>query len=320
MKNLKIFTLNDHIQEVTSSKKHFDTERELQRLVENNMFCFFAVDFVKSEWSITSGRMDSVGLDENNCPVIFEYKKYENDNVINQGLFYLNWLIDHKGDFKDIVRDALGNDRAENIDWSNPCVFCIAFDFNKYDEFAVKQMNANIQLIKYTKYDNLIVFDKIYGDVDYSSLNRVSNNVSAVYQDFSVKSQSTTRHDSSYNDFAKTLERINDNMQLRDIFNQLCEYIESLGDLERVELKKYLAYRKISNIICITLSQNKIHLYLKLDINDLKVKEWLDSRQSVLRNMVGIGHYGTGDLELTLSSLDDFFNNKDVIKLAYDTN
>lgn len=320
MRNFKIFTLGNDIKEVTSNKKYFDTERELQQLVEKNMFCFFAVDFVKSEWTITDGRMDSVGLDENNSPVIFEYKKYENDNIINQGLFYLNWLKDHKGDFKDIVRAKLGDERAENIDWTNPCVYCVAYDFNRYDEFAVKQMNANVQLIKYTKIGNLLVFDKVYCEPEFKTAIYSETDRSENTNDEKVIRQQVSARDSAYNDFDKTLQRLNGNPQLSDTYNQLCEYIESLGDLERIELKKYLVYRKISNIICITLSQTKIHVYLNVDINQSEIKELISKRNDVLRNMVGIGHYGTGNLELTLSNINEFTNNKDVIKLAYENN
>ena len=32
------------------------------------------------------------GIDENCSPVIIEYKRALNENVINQGLFYLDWL------------------------------------------------------------------------------------------------------------------------------------------------------------------------------------------------------------------------------------
>ena len=52
--------------------------------------------------------MDSIGIDENHCPVIFEYKRSMKDNVINQGLFYLNWLLDHKDSFKVLVIEKLG--------------------------------------------------------------------------------------------------------------------------------------------------------------------------------------------------------------------
>lgn len=40
----------------------------------------------------------------------------EAKNVINQGLFYLDWLLDHKADFKLLVIDKLGMEAADNID------------------------------------------------------------------------------------------------------------------------------------------------------------------------------------------------------------
>ena len=46
------------------------------------------------------GRIDSLGIDEDNSPVIVEYKRSTGENVINQGLFYLNWLMDHKAEFE----------------------------------------------------------------------------------------------------------------------------------------------------------------------------------------------------------------------------
>lgn len=57
-------------------------EKELQTLIEQNMETFFGVRFLKSEYVITNGRMDSIGIDENNSPVIFEYKRNQNENVI----------------------------------------------------------------------------------------------------------------------------------------------------------------------------------------------------------------------------------------------
>ena len=48
--------------------------------------------FLASEYSTGArhgGRIDSLGIDENSSPVIFEYKRAVNENVINQGLFYL---------------------------------------------------------------------------------------------------------------------------------------------------------------------------------------------------------------------------------------
>ena len=97
MSEIKLFEIKEQVQELVSSE--IILEKELQNLIEKNMEKFFGVRFLKSEYAITNGRMDSIGIDENNSPVIFEYKKGVNENVINQGLFYLDWLLNHKADF-----------------------------------------------------------------------------------------------------------------------------------------------------------------------------------------------------------------------------
>ena len=315
MANFKLFSLNNGIaSEIKNQQSYFDRERQLQILVEQNMYSFFAVNFIKSEWAITEGRMDSVGLDENCSLVIFEYKKKENENIINQALFYLDWLKDHKGDFKDIVRDKLGDDKANNIDWNNPYVVCLASEFNKYDEHAVKQMQSNIKLVKYKKYDNLIAFEQTYDGINNGTyINRVltsSNNDSV-----------DTENRNNSNDFSICLDKMKTDQYMIELFDDICSYIENLGDLEKVELKKYLAYKKITNIICVTIKPTAklIHLYLSLNTSDVEIKNYIDTRH-VLRNVANIGHYGTGDLELTISSRDDFENNKDLIDLAYNNN
>ena len=49
-------------------------------------------------------------------PVIIEYKRAISENVINQGLFYLDWLNDHQADFRWLVMEKLGKAVAESID------------------------------------------------------------------------------------------------------------------------------------------------------------------------------------------------------------
>ena len=75
--------------------------------------------------------MDTLGIDENGCPVIIEYKRASNENVINQGLFYLDWLKDHRGDFELLVLKKLGKNVADGTMWSflvvlsPPCSFVV---------------------------------------------------------------------------------------------------------------------------------------------------------------------------------------------------
>ena len=133
MADTKLFNIKGTVKEYQSGT--VTLEKELQTVIENNINIFFGVTFLASEYRTTDGgRMDSIGIDENHCPVIFEYKRSVKENVINQGLFYLNWLLDHKDSFKVLVIEKLGLKAANNIDWSMPRVVCVAGDFTKYDE------------------------------------------------------------------------------------------------------------------------------------------------------------------------------------------
>ena len=72
-------------------------EKSVQVLFEKNLEALLGVRFLATEYTTThGGRIDTLGLDENGCPVILEYKRASNENVINQGLFYLDWLMDHR--------------------------------------------------------------------------------------------------------------------------------------------------------------------------------------------------------------------------------
>lgn len=112
--------------------------------------------FVASEYSTGKkhrGRIDSLGLDENGSPVIFEYKRSVNENVINQGLFYLDWLMDHRAEFESLVTKRLGDEAGGQIDWSSPRLVCVASDFTRYDEHAIAQIERSIDLVRYRDYD-----------------------------------------------------------------------------------------------------------------------------------------------------------------------
>ena len=90
-----------------------------------------------------AGRIDTLGIDENGSPVIVEYKRSTNQNVINQGLFYLDWLMDHRAEFEMLVIEKLGSKAVEDVDWESPRLMCIAGGFTRYDVHAVAQIDRS---------------------------------------------------------------------------------------------------------------------------------------------------------------------------------
>lgn len=297
MADIKLFNISGKVEEYPGGT--VTLEKELQNIIESNMTAFFGVTFLASEYRTTDGgRMDSIGIDENHCPVIFEYKRSMKENVINQGLFYLNWLLDHKDSFKVLVIEKLGLKEADKIDWSMPRVVCIAGDFTKYDESAIKQMNRNISLIRYKKFgSDLLMFEQINENITAPILDVESN----------AKSKSASKS------FDEQLAAADESV--KTLYQDLSNYILSLGDdISETHLKLYSAFKKIKNIVTVVALKKKLVLNLPLDVSTMTFEDGFS------RDVTNIGHWGCGAVELHIQSSADFDKAKPLIDRAYNEN
>jgi len=88
MSDIKLFkTENGRVIELQSQS--VAVEKSLQSQIEYHLDEFLGVSFLATEYSTGkthSGRIDTLGIDENRCPVIIEYKLATNQNVVNQGV------------------------------------------------------------------------------------------------------------------------------------------------------------------------------------------------------------------------------------------
>lgn len=302
MSDINVFEIKPKVKELKGSPVVL--EKEIQNLIEQNMEEFFGIRFLATEYSITNGRMDSIGIDENNCPVIFEYKRSSSENIINQGLFYLDWLLDHKADFQLLVMNVLGKEAAKEIDWSAPCVFCIAKEFTKFDEHAVNQMQRNIKLVKYNKYgENLMLFEHI--NVPVLKKDTVSKGKK-------VKQEKKLSEKDSY-DWETRIQKLPKEKQ--ELYFSIRDYILSKGDdISENSLKNYIAFKRVKNFVCMLPYKNKISLYLKLNpIEEVLIEDFV-------RDVKNIGHWGTGDLEIIIQSKEDYEKAKPYLDRAYEKN
>ena len=298
MADIKLFNIKGEVKEYQSGT--MTLEKELQTVIEQNMDTFFGVTFLASEYSTTDGgRMDSLGIDENHCPVIFEYKRSIKENVINQGLFYLNWLLDHKDSFNVLVIKKLGLAAMDTIDWTMPRVVCIAGDFTKYDASAIRQMNRNISLIRYRKFDSdLLMFEQINENIAAAITedNGASNKQKTAQKTFADKKK----------DAAPAIQALYDDVK---------NYVLSLGDdVTETQLKYYVAFKKIKNIVCAEIHNNHLTLYLKLDAGTV------DYENGFTRDATQIGHLGTGNVEVTIHTRADYEKALPLLDRAYEEN
>lgn len=276
-------------------------ERSLQQLIERNMEEMFATRFLASEFSTGQrhgGRIDSLGIDENNSPVIFEYKRATNENVINQGLYYLNWLLDHKADFTLLVMQRLGPEVADAIDWRAPRLVCVASGYTRYDEHAVEQINRSIDLVTYRDFG---------GELFALELVHASR----------VEPQSANDAPEGPRGHSRTVLDLlaQASPELTALYEQLDAYLVALGDdVSKNTTKQYFAYRRLKNFACVEVHPQSRNLlvYLKVNPDETELEEGFS------RDVRSIGHFGTGELEPRLASQRDLDRAQRLIQTSYD--
>jgi predicted transport protein len=261
-------------------------ERSLQTLIENNLDAMLGVRFVTSEHStgkLHGGRIDSLGLDENDCPVILEYKRAVSENVINQGLYYLDWLLDHKAEFKLLVLDRFGKDAADAIDWTLPRLICVAADFTKHDEHAVRQINRNIDLVRYRRFGP-----------DLLALELLTSTTADAIEVESEPPIPKTGKQGGGKPVSQALAEME--QTFRDLWEELRAFILGLGgDVTEKQLKLYIAFRRIRNFATVCVPKGGLCLYLHLDPQTVQIED------GFTRDVRAIGHWGTGQLEVWIA-------------------
>ncbi|WP_338932708.1 DUF5655 domain-containing protein [Streptomyces netropsis] len=278
MSSLKLFNVGSHgVAEIPT--RPVERERRLQELVERHMETFLGVRFLASEYSTGprhGGRIDSLGLDENGAPVIIEYKRGQDAGVINQGLFYLSWLIDHKAEFQHLVRQRLGTAAAAQVLWSDPRLICIAEDFTRYDAYAIGEIQRTIDLVRYRYFGN-----------DLLALEPVASVTGGHHQPGSRRMVARARQ------ITKGCAE-----ELRSAVDAA---LVSLGDdVTQVDRKQYRAYRRLRNFACVS-RMHKQQVLIYLNVDPRKV----DLIPGFTRDVRNIGHHGTGPLEVRIRSEED---------------
>lgn len=306
MGDIKLFNVTDG--KVTEMEgKSVTFEKSLQTLIENHLETFLGVTFIATEYSTGKkhgGRIDTLGIDENNCPVIFEYKRATNENVINQGLFYLDWLLDHKAEFQLLVQKKLGVKISESIEWSASRMICIAGDFTKYDAHAVLQINRNIELYRYKRFNDVLLLELI---------NSISIPAKPEKPEMLEKPEKENTTVKKYTTVAEFLEK--SPQSLKDLYDSIQDYIMALGDeVQQKELLFYYAFKRIKTFASIEIHPrtHTIVVYVRLDPDKVHFEE------GFTRNVSNIGHLGVGNIEIRICSYEDFERAKGLIEMSYE--
>jgi predicted transport protein len=190
----------------------------------------------------------------------------------------------------------LGAEWGAKIDWFAPRLLCIAGDFTRYDEQAVQQIQRNIELLRYRRYG---------GDLLLLELVRAS---SAVPPKKSVRASETKETPL----VAVIPDAGGGSKALDDVWESLKAFLEALGDDVQVrELEHYVAFRRLKNFACVKRQSRELLIWARLDPSTVVLEE------GFARSVKGIGHAGTGDLEIRIQNAADLMRAQALLSRSY---
>ncbi len=297
---MALFSLNNgNAKKIPPTK--IGLERGIQKIFESNLDEILNITFLATEYSTSfGGRIDTLGIDNNGAPVIIEYKKGQNNSVINQGLSYLRWLLDHKADFEILVQKAKVD---TDIDWASPRVICVAESYNKFDLDTADLLPMKIELLKYRIYENSVLL------VEPETQQKVRISTPKVFDKKETNSLKERRQ-YTIDDHLETASK-----NVKDIFATMKEEIVALDETIIEEPKaKYIAYKLATNFVDVVILKDSLKLFLNVPSGKL------DDPHGIARDLTKpkrIGHWGNGDYEAKVSSIEDIEKIMELIKQSY---
>ena len=290
----------------TVDQTNFATEKDLQTLIERNLESVFGCRFVATEFPTGvqhAGRIDTLALSEDNNPVIIEYKKVESSELVNQSLFYLAWIQDHRGDFEIAAQKSLGN--KVEVDWSDIRVICLAPNYKRYDLHAVQVMGANLELWTYRVFTN----DSLHLEEVFKKSLTASPSSSPSDKGLTAGQKAALSRKTGIYTVEQHFKDKPD--PIKELAQSVRDFLVDLDSaVEEVPKKCYIAYKISQNFVCMEIHKAKVLLYVKLD------PKTIDSPKNA-RDVTNIGHYGTGNLELSVKNQSDLEIVKPLLEQAY---
>lgn len=285
----------------------FQLEKEMQQLFETHLSLLTGLTLVKSEFPLKQFRFDTLAFDhEKQAFVVIEYKRDKNQSVVDQGVSYLNALLEYRDSLiVEYNEQNLGKTlKRSDVDWSQSRILFVANAFTDYQKNATNFKNLGIELIEFKRYKN-----------DLLTVNFVERSKSAP-----ALPQSTAPQKGENAPLANITKEIvvydeehllkSSSLKTAELYERFKQAILNLDDQLELQFNKfYSSFKKEKRTIVDIVIQKSA---LKLYINAL----WgeLDEPKGLARNMQNIGHYGNGDYEIILKNTDQLEYILSVIK------
>ena len=264
-------------------------EREIQRLFEHNLQTIMNLELVKSECVIKDRRIDTLAFDpQSKSFVIIEYKRDRNTSVFDQGITYLNLMLQHKADFIVEYNECKKNQlKRTDVDWSQTRVAFVSPNFTENQIMATDFRDFSIELWEVKQYENgIIAITQIKKSKTAESIKQIATENTAL--------KTVAEEIKTYTEETLLQGKSDDIVALYEQYKSAI--LNLVGDIEISPKKLYVAFKKDGrNIVDIEIRKSSLKLYLNTK------KGTLDDPIKLARDISDIGHWGNGDYVINIT-------------------
>jgi len=287
----------------------FSLEKEIQTLIEKNVYEIFELEFVKSELFVKKFRFDTLCFDKNsNSFVIIEYKKGTDYSVIDQGYTYLSILLNNKSDFILEYNETIGSTiKRDEVDWSQSRVIFISPKFSNYQKTSINFKNVPFELWEITRFKNEVIgLNQIITDSDVDINKTVSPETNKSL--LSQVSNEIIKLDENYHlDKSKNRPEV-----IYEMYRDLKEKILSLGENIEIKIgKQTIGFRQNKVFTDLIIYNKGIGIVLNLKRGEL------NDFQNLTEDISEKGHWGNGEYRIWVNTMEEIDYGFSLIKQSY---
>lgn len=255
-------------------------EKQLQTFVEKHIYQLLNCYKLKSFYKIPGGEIDTLAITEDGIPCIIEYKYKKEDTILNQIVFYYDWLQQRptKFEFERLVKENEITKKIE-IDWSKIRLICIAKEYSKWDISLIKHIDTEIECWSYVYHKDEL---DIHPDANLGQFKKQKS--------YENKISTTTKEITLEDHREKAGE------EGKKLLDTLRVEVLKLGDdIEEGYTPNYIKYFVKTTFLGLHVRRN--HLTIQLRINektfkdpkklakDITSRKWTVTREMQIKNM-----------------------------------
>ena len=258
----------------------FRLEREIQSLFESNLYSFTGLEFIKSEFTIKNNRIDTLAFDpESQAFVIIEYKRERNYSVIDQGVSYLNLMLDYKADFIIEYNESQSKQlKRQDVDWSQSRIIFVSPSFTDFQKQSTNFKDFSIELWEIKRYQGGII------SVNPLQKTKSAPSIKQVQKMGSEEIKKIAKEIQTYDEAYHLADKSDD---IKELYEQFRDSILNLApDIEMNIRKNYIAFKcKNSNLLYVHFFKD----FIRFDISEQR-KKLIDDPRNFFKDVVD-GNY-----------------------------